>query len=104
MSYHDESYDSEDYTCKHTMSNCDCYEYDEDEVVDTKHCCCCSKSNPIYPYRLPKKHGGWVGYFCSWNCVEKYNERGGGDSASRQHYINKYKLEKEYWKVNNPGY
>lgn len=102
MSFHEESDDSEDYTCKHTMSNCNCYEYDE--VTYSEQCWDCCKPNPIHPYRLPKKHGGWVGYFCRWECVEKYNERSGGDSASRQCYINMYKREKEHWNAENPGY
>ena len=95
--------DSDDYRCKHTMSNCDCHT-DGDLPDEADRCWNCCTENPSHPFRLPKKHGGWVGYFCTWECVEKYNERGGGDSASRQHYINRYKIVKDYWTVNNPGY
>ena len=97
--------ESEEYGCKHTMEDCDCHDdHDDDEVVDTTECWDCGEPNPVHPYRLPKKHGGWVGYFCTWECVEDYNERGGGDSASRQCYIRRYKKETEHWNATNPGY
>lgn len=99
-SYDDES---EDYGCKHTMSNCNCYEQDSDPV-DRSKCWYCGDYNPEHPYRIPKIHGGWIGYFCDWKCAEDCNEEGGGNSDGRQCYINIYKQEKKYWTLNHSGY
>lgn len=100
MSY---SSEEEDYSCKHTMSNCNCYE-DDNEVIHQDECWCCNKTITGHQYRTPHIHGGWSGYFCSWECVEINNEKGGGNSMGRQCYINQFKNVGEYWTATNPGY
>lgn len=94
---------SEEYGCRHTMSTCDCYE-NSDEEYDTTTCTYCEKPNPEHPYRIPKLHGGWIGYFCKWKHAEACNKQGGGNDSSRQALINKFKQLEEYWNATNPGY
>lgn len=100
MSY---SSEEEDYTCNHTMSNCNCHE-DPDEPTYSDLCWYCNKSLTDHPYRVPKIHGGWSGYFCSWEHVEMFNIKSGGNSMGRQCYINQFKTLEKHWTASNPGY
>lgn len=92
--------EEEDEGCHHTMSDCNCYE-NEDEDENHTQCWNCGEDNPEAPYRLPKIHGGWIGYMCCWECVEEINNNGGGNSMARQFLINRYKQTNEYWKCRN---
>ena len=68
MSY---SSDDEDDTCKHTMGDCCCYEYDMEVIISDK-CWNCNESIKGHPYRLPKIHGGWIAYFYIF-LLQKYH-------------------------------